>query len=128
MPGAPRSAHVLSTESGPLWEIPPATIKCGPINLPIAGGAYFRLLPYHWTRFGVKRLNRAERQPAVFYLHPWEIDAGQPRLPVPRLTRIRHYYNLGTTAAKLSRLVREFKFDTIAAVFGFEAPDAAVAS
>lgn len=128
MPGAPRRAHTLQTANGPLREIPPATITVGRVNLPIAGGGYFRLLPYRWTRWGIDRLNRVERQPAVFYLHPWETDAGQPRLPASLPSRIRHYHNLSTTATKLSRLLRDFRFDSIAAVYGVQAPGAAVAS
>ena len=77
-----------------LIEVPGSTTKIGPVNLPVAGGGYFRLLPYWWTRWGISRVNRLEHRPAVFYLHPWEIDPGQPRLPAGRLGRFRHYRNI----------------------------------
>ena len=73
-------------------------------RLPVAGGGYFRLLPYAVTRWALRQLNGREGQPAMVYLHPWEIDPGQPRLPVGRLTRFRHSVNTGTTEAKLRRL------------------------
>ncbi len=61
-------------------ELPPATVRAAGMNLPAAGGGYFRLLPYGWTRWALARVNEREGQPAVFYLHPWEIDPDQPRL------------------------------------------------
>ena len=86
------------------------------MNLPIGGGGYFRLLPYAWTKWGIARLNRTERQPAIFYLHPWEIDPDQPRLPVPLLGRIRHYRNLDKTEARLRALLNDFRFSSLQSV------------
>ena len=85
IPTAPRTSSRDATCAGrDLVEAPGIDRSHrGPCNLPIAGGGYFRLLPYAWTRWGIDRLNRVERQPAVFYLHPWEIDPDQPRLPRP---------------------------------------------
>jgi hypothetical protein len=53
--------------------------------------------------------------PATFYIHPWEVDPGQPRLPVPMLTRLRHYGGLRRTGPRLERLLSEFRFGSIAA-------------
>jgi hypothetical protein len=86
------------------------------MNLPVAGGGYFRLLPYGWTRWGIDRVNRAEKRPVVFYLHPWEIDPDQPRLPAGRLGRFRHYRNLSETEGRLRRLLSEFRFGRVDAV------------
>jgi hypothetical protein len=86
------------------------------VNLPVAGGGYFRLLPYAWTKWGIDRVNRREGQPVVFYLHPWEIDPHQPRIPLSRLSRLRHYANLDRTEARLERLLADFRFDSISAV------------
>jgi hypothetical protein len=83
------------------------------VNWPVGGGGYFRLLPYGWTRWGLRRVNGQEGAPAVFYLHPWEVDPGQPRLPAPALARFRHYRNLAETEARLERLLREFTFGTM---------------
>ena len=80
-------------------------MRWGPFNLPVGGGGYFRILPYAWTRWGIARLNQAERAPAIFYLHPWEIDPDQPRLPAPWLGRFRHYCNLRQTEARLRALL-----------------------
>ena len=83
------------------------------LNFPIGGGGYFRLLPYGWTRQGIARLNRLEQRPAIFYLHPWEIDPGQPRLSGTFLSRVRHYRNLSKTEVRLRRLLSEFRFGPI---------------
>ncbi len=97
-----------------LLEIPGSTVRVAGVNLPVAGGGYFRLLPYWWTRFGIGRLNAAERRAAVFYLHPWELDPAQPRLEASRLSRFRHYRNLGETERRLRRLLGDFRFGPIA--------------
>lgn len=114
IPDAPRHAHVIERPAGRILEVPASTVRLGRANYPIAGGGYFRLLPYAWTRWGIRRVNAAG-DPCVFYLHPWEIDAGQPRLPVSRLGGLRHYANLAATLGRLERLLTDFTFDTIAA-------------
>jgi polysaccharide deacetylase family protein (PEP-CTERM system associated) len=120
IPSSPRHPYVLKREAGSLVECPGSTARVGPLNLPVAGGGYFRLLPYAWTRWGVARLNRQERQPAIFYLHPWEVDPGQPRLAAPWLSRFRHYRNLDQTESRLRRLLEDFRFgplrDVVAAI------------
>jgi hypothetical protein len=80
------------------------------MNWPVAGGGYFRILPYSWTRWGISRINRQERRPAIFYLHPWEVDPSQPRLPAGLLSRFRHYRNLDKTEGRLRQLIRDFRF------------------
>jgi len=91
-------------------------VRCGRMNLPIAGGGYFRILPYAWTRWGIDRLNRLERRPAIFYLHPWEIDPDQPRLDASLLSRFRHYRNLDQTEPRLRALLRDFRFGPMVSV------------
>jgi polysaccharide deacetylase family protein (PEP-CTERM system associated) len=110
IPSSPRHPYVLVRESGSLVECPGSTARVGPLNLPIAGGGYFRLLPYAWTRWGIARLNCYEGRPAIFYLHPWEVDPGQPRLPAPWLSRFRHYRHLEETEIRLGRLLQDFRF------------------
>lgn len=116
IPHAPRHTYVLEQTGGRLVEAPPSTIRLAGLNLPVAGGGYFRLLPYGWTRFGIDRLNALEQRPAIFYTHPWEIDPGQPRLPLSRLHGLRHYANLDTTESKLVRLLSDFAFAPLEAV------------
>jgi polysaccharide deacetylase family protein (PEP-CTERM system associated) len=115
IPVSPRHPYVL-TRSKPIVEAPGSTVKWGPFNLPVGGGGYFRILPYGWTRWGIRRLNEVERLPAIFYLHPWEIDPDQPRLSTSRLSRFRHYRNLAKTEERLRALVREFRFSTMLAL------------
>jgi polysaccharide deacetylase family protein (PEP-CTERM system associated) len=113
IPVSERQPYLIDRQTGTLAEVPASTIRLGPLNLPVSGGGYFRLLPYAWTRWSITRLNVREGRPAVFYLHPWEIDPEQPRLPVGRLSRIRHYRHLEQTEHRLRQLLSEFRFDAL---------------
>lgn len=124
IPVSSRHAYVLERGSGSLIEVPASTVGWGPLNLPIAGGGYFRILPYAWTRWGIARLNRVERMPAIFYLHPWEIDPNQPRLESSMLGRFRHYRNLHETENRLRQLLRDFRFSSVAAALHEVMPSA----
>lgn len=96
---------------GQLLEVPITTLKLLGRNIPIAGGGYFRLFPYRFTRWGLGRINEEESRPFVFYLHPWELDPGQPRMDGAGLkSRFRHYLNLDKTEARLGRLLADFRF------------------
>jgi polysaccharide deacetylase family protein (PEP-CTERM system associated) len=116
IPDWPRHIHRIHRAGGALWELPGSTIRRAGLNLPVGGGGYFRLLPYGWTRSGIRRLNEVEKRPAIFYLHPWEIDPDQPRIGVPGLSRVRHYYNLDKTEARLRRLLADVRFGTVSDV------------
>lgn len=112
-PGGRRDPHWLELGAGRLFEVPPATLQVGSRTLPAGGGGYFRLLPYALTRAALRQ--SAERgQPGTFYIHPWELDAGQPRFPVNALTRVRHYGALDGTARRIRRLLEDFSFGAIA--------------
>ena len=113
IPTAPRHTHLRRVASGELLEVPASTVRLAGTNLPIAGGGYFRLLPYWWAKWGIARLNTLEQQPAIFYLHPWEVDPDQPRIPAGRLSRFRHYRNLSATEHRLRRLLADFSFAPI---------------
>lgn len=105
MPAAPRWPHRIVLENGrEIAEFPLPTIRVGVANLPATGGAYLRLLPLSLQRGALMRMLRAGR-PYVLNVHPWELDPGQPRLPVGRGTRITHYHNLAKTSARLSSLL-----------------------
>jgi len=121
IPDWSRHPHVISRRHGRIWEVPGSTVRLGGMNLPIGGGGYFRLLPYGWTNRGIDRLNASEGRPAVFYLHPWEIDPEQPRLPVrlSAMTEFRHYRNLNKTETRLRRLLKEFAFGPVSEVLNF---------
>jgi len=127
IPDWSRHVHRIDRPLGSIWEFPGSTIRVAGANLPIGGGGYFRLLPYGWTTLGIARLNAVERQPAMFYLHPWEVDPAQPRLDVGGLTRWRHYGNLSKTKDRLRRLLQEFPFGTVSDVLSLTAGRAAPA-
>ena len=126
IPDAPRHVHRIERAAGSIVEVPASTIRVGPVNLPIAGGGYFRVLPYAFTKWGIGRLNAAGER-AIFYLHPWEIDPQQPRLTASRRTAWRHYANLDDTINRLERLLGDFAFDTVFNTFDTQ-PSAAAAA
>jgi len=112
-PGAAPDPHWLERPAGRVAEIPPTTLHCCGLRLPAAGGAYFRILPYALARAAFRACER-RGVPGTFYIHPWEIDPDQPRLRAPWHARLRHYTGLGGTAARLERLLAEFRFAPIA--------------
>jgi len=119
IPDAPRFPHDIVFNGRTLREFPPSTLALfGLPNIPIGGGGYLRLYPSWLTQWGVRRINRRELQPAIVYLHPWEVDPDQPRVPASWLSRWRHYMNLGKTADRLERLLTEFRFAPIRNVLG----------
>ena len=110
-PGAPRFPYdVWRNDSGTLVEFPIGTARVLGVNLPIGGGGYFRLLPSTLTWLGIRRVNRQDRRPVMFYFHPWELDPGQPRFRMPWRHRVRHYVGMRRQAAKLSTLLRHLAF------------------
>jgi polysaccharide deacetylase family protein (PEP-CTERM system associated) len=100
-----------------LYEFPLSCVELFGTRVPCCGGAYFRLLPYAFTRYGIRRCH-AEGRGIVFYFHPWELDPDQPRMKLPFTKRIRHYYGLRDTEKKLERLLTDFQFTTIREVLG----------
>ena len=112
-PSAPRFPYAIY-RSGFAWltEFPIGTARIFGMNLPIGGGGYFRLSPFELVRRGIQHVNARERQPVMFYFHPWELDPGQPRPPMAWHHRFRHYVGLETEALKLSLLLTIFKFGT----------------
>jgi polysaccharide deacetylase family protein (PEP-CTERM system associated) len=116
-PDAPRFAFRPSGTSR-LWEYPISTLRLARRNIPCGGGGYFRFAPYLAFRSAIARINEREHQPAVFYLHPWEVDPDQPRPPGVKLkSRLRHYLNLRRTMPRLKRLLQDFRWDRIDRVF-----------
>jgi polysaccharide deacetylase family protein (PEP-CTERM system associated) len=115
MPDAPRFAHQVRAG---LLEVPVTTARFFDRNWPASGGGYFRLMPYAVSRWLLQHVNQVDRQSAVFYCHPWEIDAGQPRIDgINAKTRFRHYVNLHKTEARLQRLLADFNWGRMDEVF-----------
>lgn len=113
IPDAEKVPHRLTTPSGrEIVEFPLSTVALLGYRLPIAGGGYFRLYPYELTRAGLRAVNRRDGA-FIFYLHPWEFDPAQPRIPAGALSRFRHYNNLDRCEARFVRLLDDFGFGTV---------------
>ncbi|HEU4700629.1 MAG TPA: XrtA system polysaccharide deacetylase [Gemmatimonadales bacterium] len=117
-PGAPCEPHLIERRAGTLLELPLATMTLAGLRLPAAGGGYLRQLPFGVVRAAFRQA-AARGVPAVFYIHPWEIDVEQPKLPTSWLTRRRHYGGLARTLPRLERLCGEFRFTAIAHHYDF---------
>ena len=122
--GAEPTPHLIRRPAGTLLEVPPTTLAWLGLRLPAAGGGYFRQLPYGLTALALRQ-GEASGHGGMFYVHPWEIDPDQPRLDVSWLTRRRHYRRLDRTYALLERLLRDFRFTSVARRFApvLSAPD-----
>ncbi len=115
MPGAPRFAHAVA---GGLLEVPISTVRIGGRNLPSSGGGFFRLLPYAVSRALIRRVNGGDGESAIFYFHPWEIDAAQPRIAgIDAKARFRHYLNLNRMAPRLDALLGDFRWGRMDEIF-----------
>jgi polysaccharide deacetylase family protein (PEP-CTERM system associated) len=118
IPGTPRDAYVIQTRSGPITEVPVATVRLSDTRIaPVGGGAYLRLFPYRYTAAGLRRINQQEGKPACVYVHPWEVDAEQPRLAKGRIAWLRTYMGIRSMGRKLDRLLQEFAFAAMTDVY-----------
>jgi len=124
---APRHAHVIQRAAGSIVEVPSSTVRVGGSNYPIAGGGYLRLFPYAATKWGIAQVNKVDQQPVVVYVHPWEVDPGQPRLPASKTTQLRHHVGMATTIGKLERVVNDFAFAPVRDVLQGSARNAVTA-
>ena len=110
---APRHAHMIQRASGSILEMPSSTVRVGQTNYPIAGGGYFRLFPYAMTKWVITQVNTADQQPVMLYIHPWEVDPEQPRLPASMAAQLRHHVGMNTTIDKLNRVIDDFAFGPV---------------
>ena len=128
IPSADPWPHLRQTSSGPIWEIPPSTAKLGGLRLPIAGGSYFRLLPFPLLHRLLKRIERQGR-PLMMYFHPWELDPGQPHMEGTFFSHLFHYRNLDQMEHRISSLMASFQFAPVGEHSNFSpipTPDPAV--
>jgi len=101
-----------------IWEIPMPVLNRWGMQLPIAGGGYFRLLPYWISRNFIRRFVAQSASPYMFYFHPWEIDPAQPRIEqAPARSKFRHYVNLRRMEAKIACLLKDFTWKSVREVF-----------
>ncbi|MBS0377876.1 MAG: DUF3473 domain-containing protein [Proteobacteria bacterium] len=114
IPGATPEPHRVSAPSGrTLAEFPMSAASYLGVQVPVSGGGYFRILPYWLTRAGLTQINERRGRPFAFYLHPWELDTGQPRIKVGAFSRFRHYTNLSRCEARLRRVLKDFAFTSM---------------
>jgi polysaccharide deacetylase family protein (PEP-CTERM system associated) len=111
-PSGGRDPYWIPRSAGQLGEVPPATRRLAGVNLPAAGGAYFRHFPYSFVA-GALRAAARRGTPGTFFIHPWELDPEQPRFSVPPHTRLRHYGGLSRAVGRLERLLAEFRFTSV---------------
>jgi polysaccharide deacetylase family protein (PEP-CTERM system associated) len=117
MPAAPRFAFYPNGPDG-LLEVPITTVRLMQRNLPAGGGGYFRLLPYALSRWMMERVNKVDRESAIFYFHPWEMDPGQPCPDgLSAKARFRHYINIGRMEDRVRQLTRDFAWDRMDRIF-----------
>lgn len=116
MPRGPRFAFRLQTPSGPIVEFPMPTLSFAGVRAPFGGGAYFRFLPYRFTRWGIRYVNQVENHAVCVYLHPWELDTAQPPMKGSFTARTRHYWGLQQTENKLKRLLADVDFSPLGSV------------
>lgn len=118
-PGCATVPHRIHRPAGSLLELPLATTVVAGVRLPAAGGGYLRQLPLGLTARAFRE-SSGRGEAGMFYVHPWEVDPGQPRLELPWLTRVRHYRGLDRTEALLDRLLSMFPFTSVARRFGLD--------
>jgi polysaccharide deacetylase family protein (PEP-CTERM system associated) len=109
MPWTPRMPFRFETPCGPITEFPITTFRLRGQNMPVGGGGYLRLLPMLYTQLGLKQV-RKEGLPIVIYIHPWEIDPEQPRLPIKLTSRLRHYTNLARMYERFTNVLQEASY------------------
>ncbi len=117
MQEAPRFVYQPLDDSD-FKEIPITTIEFGSKNIPCGGGGFFRFYPYCFSKWALNKINKTEKQPSIFYFHPWEMDPAQPRQKNVNLkTRFRHYLNLSKMESRIDSLLSDFQWDTMDNVF-----------
>jgi polysaccharide deacetylase family protein (PEP-CTERM system associated) len=118
IPDAPRFVYQPILDHPEFIEIPITTTDFFGYRIPAGGGGYFRFYPYWFSRWAIKRVNEYDKQSALFYFHPWELDPEQPKQTGLNLkTRFRHYLNLHRTESRLRQLFVDFQWDRMDRIF-----------
>lgn len=104
--------HIIKVNTGEIVEYPISVFELGKLRIPVAGGGYFRLWPYKFSKYALKRINK--KKEFVFYIHPWEIDLNQPVInAASALSKFRHYNNINKCESRLGSLFGDFSFGTM---------------
>jgi polysaccharide deacetylase family protein (PEP-CTERM system associated) len=109
---AERYPHKIYNHNNYIWEFPLSTVRILGQNIPFSGGGYFRLLPYRFVKWAIKKIN-LEGHPVNIYVHPWEFDSEQPKIKADFLSTFRHYVNIAQNGDKFKKLLRDFQFRPI---------------
>jgi polysaccharide deacetylase family protein (PEP-CTERM system associated) len=117
LPEAKRHPYKIYNHQQYLWEFPLSTIRIFNQNIPFSGGGYFRLLPYNFIKWAIKKTNK-DGYPIIVYIHPWELDPQQPKIRADYISKFRHYVNISKTEKKLKQLLSDFKFAPVKEVLG----------
>ena len=96
-----------------LFEVPMSTIRWAGLNWPLGGGGYLRLLPMSYTHWAMRRIHRQDRQSAIIYFHPWELDPDQPRLEGSWKSKFRHYTGLSKMESRLEKLLGRGRYEPL---------------
>ena len=116
VPDAPRHQHVI--DGANIVEIPASTLRILGRNIPVSGGGYFRLFPLSLSKHFIRKHQKSESHPYIFYFHPWELDPDQPRLgDIPAKSRFRHYYNLRRFECRLTDMLKSFRWGRMDEIF-----------
>jgi polysaccharide deacetylase family protein (PEP-CTERM system associated) len=127
--GAERFPYTIHCKNGlKLREYPPATVRLWGQNLPAAGGGYLRILPMAYTRWAFRQYEQEYRERVVVYIHPWELDPEQPRIPAKLKSRMRHYTNLRRMEGRLDFILRTYRFNSFLSLLNLTMEDASVAA
>jgi len=109
IPDAPRTQFLPLQNPGTIIEFPLSTLKILGKNLPFGGGGYLRIFPLWFTTMAFRNLNR-QNIPGILFVHPWEFDSDQPKIPLNVISRWRHYFNIKNNMEKLHHLLQDFKW------------------
>ena len=111
LPGAGRLPYTHQLGGAQtLREFPPATVKLAGMTLPAAGGGYLRIFPLAYTHWAFRQIERTSDNPVIVYLHPWEVDPGQPRIEGKLKSKFRHYTNLNKMTGRLRSILGRYSF------------------
>jgi len=119
IPKAKRFPHEVTTGNGTIREFPLSTIEIAGYRFPVAGGGYLRLYPLWLTQKAISHINNNEKQPAIVYFHPWEIDPDQPRIKAGLKSRFRHYLNLDKNEVKIRELLSSIEVAPMKQILAF---------
>jgi polysaccharide deacetylase family protein (PEP-CTERM system associated) len=114
VPDVPEGPYKVKID---LWEFPLSCFNVFGQRVPCSGGGYFRVFPYFFTKYGIRKCNN-KGMPIVFYFHPWELDPDHPEMNLSFIRKFRHYYNLDKTEKRLEQLLDDFEFTTMRKVLG----------